>query len=785
MIEPVSNPCPGRSGGVVEGCLTPYGLVGLVCGAALVACCERTGAGHPARGVAELNANLARCAGFEIVVGPELFERARLAARLLGARTDLPAEVLPLGVAGDPRRARVVAGRFLAPDVRGLLEAMGAIRPAAGAEAGLEYLGRRLEGPGDAILACFEDPLRPGLPVVVLAAGCDETLARLIEDPRPPGRPLARVWSEGQPAFEVDLALDGRPAGAAAVRDLAPERRRVLRGLRQAGDDERRDAWRAADVDESLARDYLEALDRARERVRAWAGAGGAARPAHLTLVARPHDALALTGRVALSAPDGIPRRETALLCAGLPHDWGLAAARAAALELLGAPSEPWLLDGIAVDAADRWWGRPLADEAAPAVLPPLAQIVDPAAIERFSMHVLAPARGLFLRYLRSTGADVRELWAAAPERSEALEAGFRAWVATQRTRSGPAREERRAAATSPTFRKGVALGSNLRPGGGLENAGLGVSLEAARRAGADALSIATFWLDRPAPPELSGGPLPAGRESLEGDAAIALAVLAAREAGLRTVMLQPHVLLGDSSGHSVWRKRTTIADWRDFFDGYERALEHYAVLAELTGCDVLCVGSELFPRAGESEGVPRDVIEYRLRRWPELIAVARERFSGALTYGAGSGEEPPAELLGALDFVGFVYHPRLVDEDGLDLDEQAAVRRLTRELRGLCELAARHGHPALIVETGFRSTAGAGRDAALGPGELDLQRQVELLAALARAVQRVRAERDDLAGLFLWRWEADPDGGGTAERGFTPRNKPAEQVLRALFADG
>jgi hypothetical protein len=37
--------------------------------------------------------------------------------------------------------------------------------------------------------------------------------------------------------------------------------------------------------------------------------------------------------------------------------------------------------------------------------------------------------------------------------------------------------------------------------------------------------------------------------------------------------------------------------------------------------------------------------------------------------------------------------------------------------------------------------------------------------------------------GVYLWLWRTDPDAGGSSDDSYTPQNKPAAQVMKALFS--
>ena len=85
-------------------------------------------------------------------------------------------------------------------------------------------------------------------------------------------------------------------------------------------------------------------------------------------------------------------------------------------------------------------------------------------------------------------------------------------------------------------------------------------------------------------------------------------------------------------------------------------------------------------------------------------------------------------------------------------------------------------------MQTGFPSHADAGSrpDA---PGEVtDLAVQQRILALLDLELDAL-AREERVAGLYLWKWDPDPRGGGAGHAGFTPQGKPAEAVLPGLLS--
>ncbi|MDP6540732.1 MAG: hypothetical protein QF903_15145 [Planctomycetota bacterium] len=740
---------------------------------ALLACCgAESGAGASPAALARA---FAWSDSLEVFLPHEgAARRARDAARLLSARTSLEVAFPQRGDRGRSDRPRVVGGLFDDPAVLALLRRVGA-EPTAGG--GLSFLGIELAREGEALAACFADPERAGLPLTVLAAGSPEALAHLVDDLRPTARPSARVWRRGQPCLAVELALDGTPRQE-TLRDIARERSRALRRVRIAASDDEVLLSAVPEVDSERAAEYAAAVTAARSRVREWVGAGPPLRPFAATLVGGAAIQRNLVGAVGLSVPDGLVQRELVLLASGVPHDGGRSAARAALRARLGEPTRAWVLEGAAIDAAGSWWGTPLTDLATAAATLALAEIVDPAAIDRHSQHALAPARGLLFRCLRTApgAGGLPALWEAGePALSEA---DWRAWLAALGEAPLPVR--RPGPAPRRRYAGGVAFDSDGRPGGGLCAPGLDLGLESAALVGADAVSFTSFFHQRPPSPVFAGDRNPQGLQAAEGDAALALAVARARAAGARSVLLQPHLLLSESAGHSAWRKRTTSADWEEFFAHLRRALVHYALLAERTGCDVLCVGTELWPAHGDGGGA--ELAELKEARWREVIGAVREHFHGALTYAARwPGEARRIPFWDAVDLVGVTLYPDL--EVPRDAERLGRIRgRIARTLEQVGELALEQGRGALIVEVGFRSTTDAALEPELATGGLDLDEQALLWDGFARALAAARAADAPLAGCFVWCWRSELHPGGRLDRGFTPCGKPAQALLRPMF---
>ena len=238
---------------------------------------------------------------------------------------------------------------------------------------------------------------------------------------------------------------------------------------------------------------------------------------------------------------------------------------------------------------------------------------------------------------------------------------------------------------------------------------------------------------------------------------------------GLR-VMLKPFV----DSDDGTWRGEMRPANPAAWFTDYTSMSHHYADLAESSGADLFCLGTDL--------GFSEDAMA---GEWRTLIEGVRRRFSGPLTYAAshassdGAGGYDAVPFWDDLDFIGInayfpladrlISHAQLADAWNVWLEEIETWR--TRQ---------KLDRPVIFTELGYRSAATAAVQPRAAdpvkPHEIDPDLQANLYTAFFGLPYR----REALQGVFWWRWDpeaTDPKGGS-----FPPNGKPAEAVLRRAY---
>jgi hypothetical protein len=235
-------------------------------------------------------------------------------------------------------------------------------------------------------------------------------------------------------------------------------------------------------------------------------------------------------------------------------------------------------------------------------------------------------------------------------------------------------------------------------------------------------------------------------------------------------VMLKPHVDLANDGAH--YRGEIgpdfTPADWAAWFASYRPFILHYAEMAARTGCELFCVGCELGTTAVHAA------------EWRSIVEAVRKIYPGPLTY-ADNQVEVNADAVSwwdAVDFIGQDCYPTLTQVVDPSVDDLLAGWVSFRaKLEGL---SARWDRPLILTEIGCRSVAGGAQNPWdwQRPGAVDLAVQRNFYEAAFRALDGL----DWVRGVYWWQWSPDPGDGGQDDTGYSPRGKPAEDVLGFWF---
>ena len=229
-------------------------------------------------------------------------------------------------------------------------------------------------------------------------------------------------------------------------------------------------------------------------------------------------------------------------------------------------------------------------------------------------------------------------------------------------------------------------------------------------------------------------------------------------------VMLKLHVDPKDGT----WRGEIFPADIEAWFENYQGRVLHYAKLAENLGVELFCLGTELRSLSGKAF---RD-------HWEKLVSAVRGIFTGSLVYAANWDEFQNVCFWDLLDYVGIdAYFP-------LSSAQTPSVEELLLAWVpwiSLIETWQRKvGKPVIFTEVGYRSIDYAARE----PWNWAIEGSYNPAgqANSYHAVFQAFLGKPWFAGLFFWNWQTNPASGGPGDLGYTPQNKPAQEILRKFF---
>jgi hypothetical protein len=277
------------------------------------------------------------------------------------------------------------------------------------------------------------------------------------------------------------------------------------------------------------------------------------------------------------------------------------------------------------------------------------------------------------------------------------------------------------------------------------------------RAVGATHVSLVVHWYQT----DVSSYDLGPRAPDTVSDALLARVIRLAHEERLQ-VFLFP-ILQLRTRRPGEWRGALRPSDWRRWFDAYERFVLHYARIAAEHRVALFAVGSELV----SSEGRRDD--------WAALLSRVRSLYRGQVIYSANWDHYRPVAFWDLVDALGVNGYFEVARRHGSSLTAMRAEWLAIRER--LVAFAIRMGKPLVFTEIGYPSVEGGAtfpwHYTRVAP--LDLGEQARAYQAFVESWAGVSA----LAGVFVWNWVG---AGGEKDSGYTPRGKPAGEILRAWF---
>lgn len=241
----------------------------------------------------------------------------------------------------------------------------------------------------------------------------------------------------------------------------------------------------------------------------------------------------------------------------------------------------------------------------------------------------------------------------------------------------------------------------------------------------------------------------------------IATTIRQAHALGLRVLVFP--ILLIQNPGEDDWRGTIAPTDRDAWYAGYHALISKVADVAAAERAEMLSIGSEF-------NSMQKDTL-----MWRGMIADVRERYHGLLTYSVNWDSLADPEFFEDLDFVGMTTYFSLTDKNDPTLEE--LTEKLTEVRDDILTWQFQHQLPLIFTEVGFPSQDGANKDPwnyyiSTTP---DLGEQRDCYEAFTTVWEDIPG----LHGMFFYNWFGV---GGAEDIGYTPRGKPAEQVVRRWF---
>jgi hypothetical protein len=230
-------------------------------------------------------------------------------------------------------------------------------------------------------------------------------------------------------------------------------------------------------------------------------------------------------------------------------------------------------------------------------------------------------------------------------------------------------------------------------------------------------------------------------------------------------VMLMPIVLL-DNPRHNEWRGTIKPESWSEWFQSYRSVMSFYAWVAESHGVDILVVGSELVST------------EDKLEEWTRTIREVRRGFNGKLTYSSNWDHYVGIPFWDQLDFIAMNSYWKLGKGPSVTVSEINAKWKDIQQ--DLIKFKRKTGKPLLFTEVGWCSLDNAAHepwDYTRTTEALNLDLQKRLWQGFFESWHG----NAELGGFMIWEWP--PENGGPNDKGYIPKGKPAEQVIRQWLA--
>jgi len=230
------------------------------------------------------------------------------------------------------------------------------------------------------------------------------------------------------------------------------------------------------------------------------------------------------------------------------------------------------------------------------------------------------------------------------------------------------------------------------------------------------------------------------------------------------TVMIRP--LLDESSfiNDGKWRGLIEPKDRREWFQSYSDIVLRYAEIAQKEGAEILNIGTEL------------SSLERETGMWTDMVNEIRKIYDGKLTYSVNWHNAFDNDFSwNIVDFISIdAFFPK--EELGKEATTEEMIQAWKPWIEEVKKLKEEHDKPVVFTEVGTVSQAGSFSHSWRPEHgtETDMEAQERYYKATLESLEAVD-------GIYWWAVQANSIE-KLEDPGFSPLNKPAEEVIRKYY---
>jgi hypothetical protein len=242
-------------------------------------------------------------------------------------------------------------------------------------------------------------------------------------------------------------------------------------------------------------------------------------------------------------------------------------------------------------------------------------------------------------------------------------------------------------------------------------------------------------------------------------DSALIHAISLSKDSGF-SVALKPHIdLLNGTPRYRI--SPDNMGKWSLHYAAF---IGKYLELSNMMGLSRFVIGTEI-DRVSESD------------EFVDIISKARTVYAGHLLYAASYDHFVNSKIWKYVDEIGVDAYFNL--DNSSDYSMNTVMETWNYWLNLISRVASNYDKPVIITEVGYISADGATRNP--GSWETSFAYNGDVQADCYKALLSQAGNFGRITGIFWWQWDLGGVGGpGTID--YTPRGKPAEQVIKEYW---